>query len=165
MQSYARTCNVTGSTEGRNIQSKRARAGSLVMVDEPTSGANCRHARVVFLWRHVSCVLLRFRLFAFIVKPWPFVQSFFDMPCPPPATRSYLTTVVCALVICCFFGAFCTVLSTLSFSFFRMVFFGFSALRPRAGFLTSAKVRIEATNQPWPQYLLRKSFLLVRFFF
>ena len=65
--------NVTGRTKKMIAQSKRARAGSLALVDYShkwrelvSSGRlDCR-CHDVFLWCYVYFVLLRFRLYAFI---------------------------------------------------------------------------------------------------
>ena len=67
---HAAVCpNMTGRTKERKAQSKRARAGSLTLVDYlATSGANSYPpggCRGVFLWCYVCFVLFRFRLFAF----------------------------------------------------------------------------------------------------
>ena len=67
---YAVVCsNVTGSTKERIAQSKRARAGSLAIVDYPREFVTserliCRY-HVVFLWCNVCFLLFRLRLFAF----------------------------------------------------------------------------------------------------
>ena len=81
MQSY-----LTGGTKERIAQSKRARAGSLAIVNWP------QVARTCIPWAfglQMSCRLsLALRLFGFVsvfilsLKPRPFVQSFFDMQAP-----------------------------------------------------------------------------------
>ena len=65
--------NVTGRTKERIAQSKRARAGSLTLVDKPQVArtfilrAFVWFADVItFLWCYLCFVLLRFRLYGFI---------------------------------------------------------------------------------------------------
>ena len=70
---HAAVCsNMTGSAKERIAQSKRARAGSLAIVDYPNVALTCiLHVRfadrchVVFLWCYVCFVLFRFLIFAF----------------------------------------------------------------------------------------------------
>ena len=64
--------NVTGRTKERIAQSKRARAGSLALVDCShkwrelvSSGRLLCRCHDVFLWYYVCFVLLRFRLLCF----------------------------------------------------------------------------------------------------
>ena len=68
--------NVTGRTKDRIAQSKRFWAGSLAI----SSGRFVCRCHVVFLWCYVCfvfCIVFVF-VFMFLVKPRPFVQSFFD---------------------------------------------------------------------------------------
>ena len=66
--------NVTGRTKERIVQTKRARAGSLALVDYSThkwrelvsSGLLVCRCHGVFLWCYVCFVLLPFRLYAFV---------------------------------------------------------------------------------------------------
>ena len=75
--------NVTGRTEKRIVQSKRARAGSLALVDRPQVARTCilRAFGLQMSWR--LSLILRFVLFCFVfvfmisLKPRPFVQSSF----------------------------------------------------------------------------------------
>ena len=79
--------NVTGRTTERIAQSKRARAGSLALVDQPQV-ARTRILRVFSLQMscHLSLVLRFLFCIAFVfilsLKPRPFVQSSFDMQAP-----------------------------------------------------------------------------------
>ena len=65
--------NVTGRTKKRIAHSKRARAGSLALVELATSGANMYPPGVWF------CFIFVFML---SLKPRPLVQSSFDMQAP-----------------------------------------------------------------------------------
>ena len=85
--------NVTGRTEEKMVQSKRARAGSLVIVNylqEVVARTTCiLRADLVLPFSAVRFVLLGF---VFVILP--FVESFFDMDAPrQPHTVTYLTTI------------------------------------------------------------------------
>ena len=82
--------NVTGRTKERTVQSKRARAGSLALVDcqVATSGANLyspdvEFADVLTYFPGVTFVLFCFVfVFMLLLKPRHSVQSLFDMQAP-----------------------------------------------------------------------------------
>ena len=94
---------MTGRTKKRIAQSKRVRAGSLAIVDQPRVARTCI-LRAFGL--QTSCrlsLVLRvfcFRILAFTDAAALFVQSVFVLryTCAPTATRSYLTTV-CVLFL------------------------------------------------------------------
>ena len=71
--------NVTGRIKARTAQSKRARAGSLAIVDKP------HVARICIL----RAILFRFHIFAFIAAAAlrSIVQSFFDVHAPESHTQ------------------------------------------------------------------------------
>ena len=80
--------NVTGRTKERIAQSKRARAGSLALVDQPQVARTCplRAIGLQMSWR-LSLVLrlfcfASFSVFMLSLKPRPFVQSSFDKQAP-----------------------------------------------------------------------------------
>ena len=83
--------NVTGRTKERIAQSKRARAGSLAIVDYPPVARTCiLRADVMLSFSGVTFALFGF-VFVFILslKPRPFVQSSFVLryACVPTAIR------------------------------------------------------------------------------
>ena len=101
--------SVTGRAKERIAQSKRARAGSLAIVDQPQVARTCiLRADVVLSFSGVTFVLFCL-VFVFLIslKPRSFVESFFVLryACAPTATRSYLTTV-CGLFLFLFLPIF-----------------------------------------------------------
>ena len=89
-------------------QSKRVRVGSLAIVDQPQAALTC--ILRVFGLQMSGCLSLVFRLFCFLsrlyafsLKPRPFVQSFFDMygPRQPHAVTKQLPASF--FVFVCFF--------------------------------------------------------------
>ena len=99
-------------------------------------------------------IRFRFRLYAFI-EAAALRSIVLRYSCAPTATRNYLTTV-CGLFCLCFRDVifseyFCTIAVYLCMESTSYVFpsgWCFSALRPRAGFLTLAYVRNQSINQP-----------------
>ena len=85
-------------TKEKIAQSKRARAGSLAIVDKPQVARTCiPRADIVLSFSGVTFVLFRFSFSSFLPlsKQWPFVQSFNRSvvpryACALAATRSYL---------------------------------------------------------------------------
>ena len=101
--------NVTGRTKERIAQSKRARAGSLAIVDEPQAVRTCIlraffvcRCHFAFLWRCVFFFFF-FVLFDFILVFFGFIEPgalrsiVLRYACAPTATSSYLTTAICVL--------------------------------------------------------------------
>ena len=93
--------DVTGRAKERIAQSKRARAGSLAIVDYSHKWRElvsvfwfANRCHVFFLRYYVVCfVLFRFRIFDFTDE-----AAALRYACAPTATRSYLTTTtVCVL--------------------------------------------------------------------
>ena len=155
---------MTGRTKKRIAQSKRVRAGSLAIVDQPRVARTCI-LRAFGL--QTSCrlsLVLRvfcFRILAFTDAAALFVQSVFVLryTCAPTATRSYLTTVCALFCFCsflfCFFGDVRVLFVPLPFSLcmestsyvfsFRVVFF--YLVTTGWMFYISAYVGIHSINQ------------------
>ena len=98
---HALVCpNVTGRTKERVAQSKRARAGSLALVDQPQVARTCCCALRAFglqirchdnfLWCYVCFVLLRFRLFYAFVEAAALRSNVLQNAGVPIATRIFI---------------------------------------------------------------------------
>ena len=129
--------NVTGRTKERIAQTKRARAGSLAVVDSPQVARTCiLRADVVLSFSGVTLVLFlfRFRLSRFYQSHTALRSIVSRYACAPAATSKYLPTVcvfVCLVswevspfpsILCYRFFFVWRVPCTFSF---RMVFFYF----------------------------------------
>ena len=103
---------MTGIAKERLSQSKRARSGSLAIVDKPQVAQTCiLRVDVVLSFSGVTFVLFcfRFRLFlCFLSKPRPFIESFLNNMHAPRQHTQLPNNCRCPSSFCfvsfCFFG-------------------------------------------------------------
>ena len=145
---------MTGRTKERIAQSKRARAGRSPLLTIPkwheliSSGHLVCRCHDVFLWCYLCFVLLRSRLYAF-VEAAALRSIVLRYAGAPIATRVSDFFPFVHLEMSLFPSIFCTITVFLVLLVSRLrrtlVPSGwcFSTLRPRAGFFTSAYVRIQ----------------------